>query len=151
MMIHENLIFNDLCAHTKEDIISQLAEKLLAAGMVKDTYKAAVLKREEEYPTGLSLGEYSIAMPHTFAAHVNSPAIAVAKLSEPVTFIEMGSKDVELSVSLVMMMAISDPQEQVGLLKKILRVFSNEETLENLMRSATAGEMYQTLRYIDEP
>lgn len=150
-MIHKELIFTDLDGSTKEHVISQLADRLLAAGNVKDSYKHAVLEREEEYPTGLCLGEYCIAIPHTFAEHVNKPAIAVAKLIHPVTFVEMGTTDTHLDVSLVMMMAISNPEEQVGLLKKILRLFSNEEVLKTLMASKTSSEMYEQLRYIDEP
>lgn len=149
-MIQKDLIFADMKAQTKEEIISLLADKLLKAEKVKGTYKEAVLMRENEYPTGLSLGNYCIAMPHTFAAHVIEPTIAVAKLENPVTFIEMGSKDVELSVSLVLMMAISNPQEQLELLKKILRLFSDEEVMEALMKSSTTEEMYNTLRFIDE-
>ena len=84
MMIHRNLVFTNLCAKDKEDTIRRLAGHLLQAGYVKDTYLDAVLQREKEYPTGLDLGDYCIAMPHTFAAHVNEPALAIAKLASPV-------------------------------------------------------------------
>lgn len=150
-MIQEDLIFASVNVTTKEEIISLLAKKLLDMGKVKDTYKDAVLTREESYPTGLSLGKYCIAMPHTFAEHVIEPAIAVAKLENPVTFLEMASTDSKLSVSLVLMMAISNPQEQLVLLRKILRLFSDEEVIDTLMQSKTAEEMYKTLRHIDEP
>ena len=149
-MIQKDLIYTNLKAETKEEVISQLAEELLQAGKVKDTFRDAVLAREVEYPTGLPLGDYNIAMPHTFAAHVIEPTIAVAKLEEPVEFTEMGTTDTKLPVSLVMMMAVSDPREQVGMLKKILRFFSDGEVLETLMKSTTVNDMYKTLRYIDE-
>ena len=101
------------------------------------------------YPTGLPLGEYNIAMPHTFAEHVIEPVIAVARLKKPVDFLEMGTADVHLPVSLVMMMAISNPQEQVGLLRRILRLLSDEETLQTVMASADTEEMYQALAGIN--
>lgn len=82
---------------------------------------------------------------------MNQPAIAVAKLASPVSFAEMGSADNALDVSLVMMMAISNPEEQVGLLKKILRLFSDVDVLKTLMASSTPTEMYELLRHIDEP
>lgn len=150
-MIQKDLIFASVNAATKEEIISLLADKLLKMGKVKDTYKDAVLAREKSYPTGLSLGKYCIAMPHTFAEHVIEPTIAVAKLGNPVTFLEMASTDSELPVSLVLMMAISNPQEQLTLLRKILCLFSEEEVIDTLMQSKTAEEMYKTLCYIDEP
>src|SRR5699024_4402880 len=111
-------------------VIEKLADELFSAGKVRETFKEAVLAREKEYPTGLPLGNYNIAMPHTFAQHVVEPAIAVAKLETPVIFTEMGTTDTELPVSLIMMMAVSEPKEQVGLLKKILQVFSDSEVLQ---------------------
>lgn len=149
-MIHKELIYVNLQAKTKEDVIEKLADELFSAGKVKETFKEAVLIREKEYPTGLPLGKYNIAMPHTFAQHVVEPAIAVAKLENPVLFTEMGTADTELPVSLIMMMAVSDPKEQVGLLKKILQVFSDGTVLQELMESTTVQKMYETLKYIDE-
>lgn len=150
-MIQKDLIFANVNAATKEEIITLLADKLLEMGKVKDTYKDAVLMREKSYPTGLSLGKYCIAMPHTFAEHVIEPTIAVARLENPVTFLEMASTDSELSVSLVLMMAISNPQEQLVLLRKILQLFSDEEVIDTLMQGKTEEEMYKTLCCIDEP
>lgn len=149
-MIHKELIYINLQAKKKEDVIEKLADELFSAGKVKETFKEAVLAREKEYPTGLPLGNYNIAMPHTFAQHVVEPAIAVAKLETPVIFTEMGTMDTELPVSLIMMMAVSEPKEQVGLLKKILQVFSDNEVLQELMESTTVQDMYETLKYIDE-
>ena len=149
-MIHKELIYINLQAKKKEDVIEKLADELFSAGKVKETFKEAVLAREKEYPTGLPLGNYNIAMPHTFAQHVVEPAIAVAKLETPVIFTEMGTTDTELPVSLIMMMAVSEPKEQVGLLKKILQVFSDNEDLQELMESTTVQDMYETLKYIDE-
>lgn len=144
-MIHKKLIFLDLEAGDKQEVISRLADELLAAGKVRGTYKQAVLAREETYPTGLPLEEYNIAMPHTFAEHVIEPVIAVARLKEPVDFLEMGTKDVHLPVSLVLMMAISNPQEQVGLLRRILRLFADEDVLREVMTSETVDGMYEAL------
>ena len=148
-MIHKELIFLDIEAKDKQEVISRLADALFAAGKVRDTYKQAVLAREEVYPTGLPLGGYNIAMRHAFAEHVIEPVIAVARLTKPVDFLEMGTADVHLPVSLVMMMAISNPQEQVGLLRRILRLLSDEETLQTVMASADTEEMYQALAGIN--
>lgn len=46
-MIHKEFIFTDLEGSTKEQVITQLADRLLAAGYVKDSYRNAVLEREK--------------------------------------------------------------------------------------------------------
>lgn len=148
-MIHKELIFLDIEAADRREVITRLADELRAAGKVRDTYKQAVLDREETYPTGLPLDGCNIAMPHTFAEHVISPVIAVARLKEPVDFLEMGTKDVHLPVRLVMMMAISNPQEQVGLLRRILRLFTDESVLAQVMQSTDTAAMYDALSVLN--
>ena len=44
-----------------------------------------------------------------------------------------------------MMMAISNPQEQLGLLRRILRLFADEEVLREVMTSASIEDMYAAL------
>ena len=149
-MIDKKLIFIDLEAASKEEVINALASEMITAGKARDTYLRAVLEREREYPTGLPLEGVNIAMPHTFAQHVIEPTIAVARLKQPVRFIQMGTKDQALEVQLVLMMAINDPQQQLGMLKKIMRLFANSEVLKQVMQSVTVEELYQVLQCINE-
>lgn len=150
-MIEKNLIFLDLEVKDKEEAIAFLADKLLQAGKVKDTYMQAVLDREKSYPTGLSFGTYAIAMPHTFAQHVNEPCIAVARLKNPVKFVQMGTNDTEVEVGLIMMMAISNPEEQLGYLKKILTLYSSKDNiLGKVMDSNSTDAIYDYLKCIND-
>ena len=150
-MIEKNLIFIDKEFSNKEEAIDFLASKLLDAGKVKETYKQAVLDREKTYPTGLSFGTYAIAMPHTFAQHVNEPCIAVARLNKPVNFVQMGTPDKILDVSLIMMMAISNPEEQLGYLRKILSLYSSKDNiLGKVMETNSIEEIYDYLKVIND-
>lgn len=149
-MIDKRLIFPALEADSKEDVIRALSCQMLAVGKVRETYQQAVLDREQTYPTGLALDGVCIAIPHTFAQHVVEPAIAVAKLAKPVTFLHMGTTDTTLDVTLVLMMAITDPQQQLGMLKKILQLFSDEKRLAQVVQGNTVEALYSALRYIDQ-
>ena len=150
-MIEKDLIFLDLEVQDKQEAIAFLADKLLKAGKVKDTYMQAVLDREKSYPTGLSFGTYAIAMPHTFAQHVNEPCIAVARLKNTVKFVQMGTNDTEVDVGLIMMMAITNPEEQIGYLKKILTLYSSKDNiLGKVMDSNSIEEIYDYLKCIND-
>ena len=150
-MIDINLIFLDLDVQNKEEAISFLAQKLFETGKVKNTYLQAVLDREKSYPTGLSFGDYAIAMPHTFAEHVNEPCIAVARLKNTVKFVQMGTNDTQVDVGLIMMMAISNPEEQLGYLKKILTLYSSKDNvLGKIMGSDSIDEIYDYLKCIND-
>ena len=40
---------------TKEEALSYLADKLIRKGIVKESYKQAIIDREHVFPTGLQL------------------------------------------------------------------------------------------------
>ncbi len=96
-----------------EGAIRALARALHAAGRVKDTFEAAAVARERRSPTGLPFEGAAVALPHAEPEHVVSPALAVASLSRPVKFREMGSPATQLEVALVVMPALT-AKEQAG-------------------------------------
>lgn len=130
---NEKLMIFDMEASSYEDVIGQLADLLYEKGYVKDTYKNGVLDREKVYPTGLILGEKNIAIPHTEVCHVNKAAIAVAKLKKPVNFKYMADPKTDVSVSLVFMMAISDPKGHIPVLSKIMELVGDQSNVEKLI------------------
>ena len=110
------------------DVIRNGFEKLRAEGHVKDTFLEACINREREYPTGLPT-EISVAIPHTFAEHVISPAICMVRLSSPVTFSCMGEEDETVEVYFAFVIAFQHAGDQTPLLKKILKIAQSADTL----------------------
>ncbi|GLC87153.1 PTS sugar transporter subunit IIA [Lysinibacillus piscis] len=130
---------------TKEAVITCLAEKLYEQQYVKESYSAAVLAREVIYPTGLPLANTGVAIPHTDSVHVLKPAIAVSMLKNPVSFCVMGSPDSQVEVSMVLMLAISDPESQLELLQRLMGIFQDAETMQLMQEMTTADELVQLL------
>lgn len=128
--IYQELIFMDVDADCAESVIRTLGAAFEAHGFVKDSYVEAVFAREGEYPTGLQLQGIGVAMPHTTGSHVIKPAVGVAKLKQPVTFYHMGMDDVPVQAEIVFMMAILDPEKQIDLLKKMTKIFTNNEAMQ---------------------
>jgi PTS system galactitol-specific IIA component len=110
------------------EAISFLSRSLYQAGYVKDTFEEAVLKREEEYPTGLPTVGYGVAIPHTDAEHVLKPTIAVGVLKKPVVFKEMGYPDSTVNVSLVCVLAL-EKSGYVDLLSKFVEAIQDRDFL----------------------
>ena len=50
---------------SKEEALTYLSDKLIEKGIVKESYKEAILNREKVFPTGLQFEKYGIAIPHT--------------------------------------------------------------------------------------
>lgn len=94
-------------------LLSQLSRKLYENGIVKDSFEESVIKREREFSTGLPLEGYKAALPHTDEEHVNSSALCIASMEEPVEFRVMGSPKETVPVSVVIMLAIKESSKQL--------------------------------------
>lgn len=148
--IYEELIVMDLNAKDDKDVIQKFGALFEENGFVKDSYVAAVMQREDEYPTGLQLADMAIAMPHTTGTHVNKPAVGVARLKNPVTFAHMGDAETKVQAELIFMMAILNPSDQMDLLQRVMRAFTNAESAAQFKSARTKEELYEVAKkYID--
>lgn len=144
--INEDLVILDIAAQDKTEVLRILANKMLEMEIVKDTYLEGVLKREEIYPTGLLLGNYNVAIPHTESTHVNANAIAIAKLNEPVKFKYMADPKMDIEVNLIFMLAISEPKNQVPVLSLLMNILSCQDNVSALANARNKEEFLQILK-----
>lgn len=135
-------------AEKQSDVIKILGKLMEEKEIVKPTYIQAVLDREKIYPTGLPTRGISVAIPHTDSSHVRKSAIGLAVLNQPVGFSLMGGDGSEqIDAQIVFLLAISDSKAQIELLKKLMRLFQNDEVLAQI---AAANEVDEIYTYLDQ-
>lgn len=117
----------------RAQVLTALAGRVVEAGFALPSLPAAVLARENAYPTGLPT-PVPAAIPHTDPAHVLQPGLAVASLAEPVEFGLMGGSAGErLAVRLVVLLCVSDPVGQVGGLQQVLDRLGDAQAVRTLV------------------
>lgn len=142
-LVQKELINLEGKGENKQELLENLAKDLFEKGYVREDFATAVMEREEEFPTGLQLEKTAVAIPHTYSEFVKKPFIYVVKLKNPVTFIQMGTSDVDVSVYFVIVLGISEPKNQTGLLVELMNVFGQEKFIEQLQNAKTEEEIYQ--------
>jgi len=148
-LLHEDLVLIDYEAKNREDLLAGLSEILIEKGYVKESFTKGILDREEMFPTGLDTeGVIKVAIPHTDAKHVITPAILIAKLKKPIVFKEMGSDTNEVKVSLIFMLALHSHEEQLETLNKLMNVFSSGEILKGIYESKLSCEVLERLNTV---
>lgn len=143
--VKDGLVFAKLDVSDSTDAISTLADQLFKQGFVTESYKQAVLDREEIFPTGLPSGEGGVAIPHTDVKYVNKPVIAFATLKKPVFFKNMADKSKDVEVRFVAMLAMKEPHSQVQLLQKLMEMFQEQELMSKLVEYKDSKELYDAL------
>lgn len=131
-IIDEKYIFIDLEAENKEELFEVLGNKLIEDNVVKDTYVEALKKRESEYPTGLPL-PIGAAIPHTDGSYVKEDHLVVATLKKPIPFVEMGTEDEKVDVSLVIMIVMSDGKNHLSMLQNIIATVQDEALVKEMV------------------
>lgn len=136
----------------REALLRQMAGRMALYGYVKEGFLESLLRREEEYPTGLCLHQASchIAIPHSDPEFVNMDAVAAAVLEKPVAFRRMDDCEQEVEVSLVIMLAIRDAGEHMQMLSGAVRMLQNEKQAARLMNAGSGRELMQYLQAMRE-
>lgn len=137
MLIEEENFFINIKANSYQSIIRKLGTHLFDKGYVKDSFVQAVLDREEVYPTGLEAPGGGVAIPHTDTEHVITSTLGLATLKEPVDFRAMAEPDKIVSVSVVMMLAITDPEKVVPVLRKVISIVQDAAAVEGLINATS--------------
>jgi len=135
-------VWVDLKADTKQGIIEEMIDRLVAAGKVKDrdAVLQAVLAREEKMSTGMQNG---VAIPHGKTDAVKQLVAAIGLQKAGVNFDSMDG-----SPSTIFIMTIS-PSKRVGphiqFLAEVSRLISQPAEREKLLACHTHAQIYELL------
>lgn len=136
--LNENLIFTKIEVDTNVDAIKYMADHFVKLGYCKTEYISSLIKRENEYPTGLNIDGIGVAIPHTDTNLVNEESLGMAILSKPVSFIEMGTDDVVM-VDIIFMLAVKEAKEHIESLQGVINMIQNKKIL-NAIRGSDKKE-----------
>lgn|SRR5699024_336684 len=136
----KDFIMLDLNVSKKDELLKLMGNHLYEKGFVSDNFVTSVIEREEKFPTGLPTAPYAVAIPHTDTDEVLKPAIVFANLQHEVNFKMMGDMDTEVEVKVVIMLALDNPEKQLGTLKKLTALLQDQEKVSKLGNTKNEDE-----------
>ena len=145
MILKEELIKVGLEAKDAEGALRQVAQGFVDAGYAKETYPQAIVDREGVYPTGLPVEAYDSAIPHCNADNLNSTAVAIATLKEPVEMRMMGDPDTVVHPRVFFMLGIAEAHSQVEMLQRVIGCIQDSDLLKQLYACKTPHEVYELM------
>lgn len=146
----KDMIMMDIHASSSDELLKKLSRLFYDRDYVQDSFKQAIIKREEQYPTGLKTTSIGVAIPHADPIHVKQESLAVGILKDAVTFHEMTSGE-PLNVEIVFMLGITDSGQHLTMLKALSEILRDKEKLSSIRDAAAKEEVFQyILPYINE-
>lgn len=142
MFSKERVTF-DLKSQTKKEVIDELIDILIADGKVndKDAFREAVLKREEEFSTGIGM---SIAIPHGKSDSVNEASIVFGRSNVGIDYESMDDLPAHLFFLIAVPMESSDLHLRA--LSEISRNLMHKEVRDQLMNCQTFEEFINSFK-----
>lgn len=136
-LLTESRIIFDLKSTDKEGVLDELINLLSNDNIItdKEQYKKAVLKREEEFTTGIGMG---IAIPHGKSPAVKAPALAFGLSKKGVDYKSMDGKP----ANIFFLIAVPEKSDNTHL--QILSMLSRK-----LMHEDVRSALYNAKTYKD--
>ncbi len=144
MMLQSELIRLDCNASNCVELFQLIGCELEEKGYVTKQYTEALLERERQFPTGLKTKFLNIAIPHTDPEVICTPFIFVVRNTVPINMLQMGDNS-EMTCNNFLFLGIKDPKSQVGLLAKLMELFSQEDFVSQFAQAKDRATMYHLL------
>ncbi|MBE0461367.1 MAG: PTS sugar transporter subunit IIA [Candidatus Aminicenantes bacterium] len=137
-LLSKDNIFLDLKSNTKEEIIEEIIDRLVASGKIKDRNAAlkAILERERKMSTGMENG---IALPHGKNNSVDKLITAIAVKKEGVDFDSIDKKPAKIFVLTLSPLNRTGPHIQF--LAETSKLLRDSETREKVLSAKTPKEI----------
>ena len=142
-IIVESAIIPDLKSTSRDGVITELVEALIASGCIskkqQDDFTKAIIRRENKGSTGFGHG---VAVPHVKHADIDSMHIAIGNSPEGIDFKALDSEPV---YSIVLLLSPEDqPENHLDAMEAIFSSLS-QDTFRRFLRQATTVEDVITL------
>lgn len=144
--LDQGLIHLQTEAKTPNEIFEKLGKWFIEYGYSKPDYVEALKTREAQFPTGLDINGFGVAIPHTDAGYVVKEAVGILTLKEPVEFIQMGSDDTPVLVKVILMLGIVDPATHIRKLQQILCIIQDEHVLASIYEAKSKQEVISIIQ-----
>lgn len=114
-------------AKNAEEAILMCGEALHKEGIAGAEFGKKCVIREKDFPTGLPT-DIPVAIPHCHDDSVNSNAICILKLDNPVEFRRMDDDQETIMTDMLFNLAVMDADEHLQALQNLMIFLSDTET-----------------------
>lgn len=128
-----------------EEMFATIAKRLVDKHFVTTDYGQTLVNREKDFPTGLELEDYFVAIPHCDFRCIKKKFIAVAVLEKPVMMRKMDEPGQAIPVSLVLFLGIDRAENHLKILKEMIRIIQNKQIVAKIESSNDPAEVIHLL------
>lgn len=145
-LFSEELVFIEQELADREALFQWFNRCMLEKDFVNESYYESILKREQQFPTGIQTPTVGVAIPHADPENLKKPFIAVVRPKRGIEFEPMGIAEGKIQAELIFMLGVLKNGDQVIALQKLMNLLTNDEAVRQLLAAHTCGEVLDIIR-----
>jgi len=134
---HDNLVFFDKEYKDFEDVLSHVMETLISENYAEKGFEEALLIREKDFPTGLQLDGYAVAIPHGGSQYVKKDFISMVTLKNPIFMNRMDDPAESLAVDILFIIGFGKSDTHLQCLKQLMGLIQDQKVIEDLKKGTS--------------
>lgn len=143
---NSELIDMNASFENQTELFEKMFVELSENNYVNEGFLEGILEREKKYPTGLDLGDYGVAIPHTDIEYVKEPFVYVVTLQNPIDFSKMDDSSEKIRVKTIFLLGLNTSEGQLNILKQLMPFIQDKEAIFNLHKMQTTEEVLAFLQ-----
>lgn len=140
-----SLIFINKDMDTSESLFNHIYQKTFAKSLVRDDFGQRIMKREEEFPTGIQLEHIGVAIPHTDAECIYKEFVAIYINKPSIPFASMEDPNQLVQADVVFVLGLNQPHAQLEMLQKLIQLIQNDKKMSDLFKAKNNQDVYDIL------
>lgn len=143
--ITESMIFIGRDYSSQDELFEEVYQQAFLEGYVRQDFFDRICAREEEFPTGIQLEDFGVAIPHTDAECVYKEFVAVITNRSPVQFLQMDDKNQTTDAKIVFVLGLNQPHTQLEMLQTLMRLMQDKPYLKKLIACQEKTEIIELM------
>jgi len=129
----------------RDALFSKITDQLLAKGIVEESYREALVQREQHHPTAMQLEAMGVAIPHVDVEHVREERLVVVTCPEGIEFNQAEDPDLTMKVNVIFFLLLKEKDAHLEFLMKLISLFQKTAEMDRLLSTTSVQEVMQIL------
>lgn len=143
--LDSELIHLHVTPQDRNALFTKITEQLLAKGIVEESYRAALVLREQDHPTAMQLENMGVAIPHVDVEHVREERLVVVTCPEGIEFNQAEDPDLTMKVNVIFFLLLKEKDAHLEFLMKLISLFQKTAEMNTLLNTTSSQEVMQIL------
>jgi len=143
--LDRELIHLHLAPQDRNALFEKITEQLIKKGVVEESYRAALILREQNHPTAMQLESMGVAIPHVDVEHIRHEGLVVVTCPEGIEFNQAEDPDLTMSVNVIFFLLLKEKDSHLEFLMKLISMFHKTSEMNTLLNTTSTEEVMKIL------